>query len=83
MISNTTAVVYASVALTGAAGVLVATLRAGREHRIEPVPAPAAPAPAAYLACHTTACAHMSTPHDRTAGGLVCRACGTTREGEL
>lgn len=32
----------------------------------------------AYLPCHTTTCGHMTTPHDRTAVGLVCRGCGHT-----
>lgn len=32
----------------------------------------------AYLPCHTTVCGHMTTPHDRTAAGLVCRGCGNT-----
>lgn len=50
-------------------------------------PAPARPAenrkPAAdelWLACHTTRCAHMTTRHDRTPAGPVCRGCHTVKE---
>jgi hypothetical protein len=78
--SNITALAYAAVAVSGVTGVIAATLRAGREHRAEPAAAPASPTPAAYVPCHTTVCAHMSTPHDRTAAGLVCRGCKTTKE---
>ncbi|MYV56478.1 hypothetical protein [Streptomyces sp. SID3212] len=43
----------------------------------EPEHARTGPPPAAYLACHTPACGHMSTPHDVTpTGGLACRDCG-------
>jgi hypothetical protein len=42
------------------------------------LPAVAAPVPAVYLPCHTTACAHLTRPHDRTPAGLACRACGHT-----
>lgn len=44
----------------------------GQTPAVEPTPT------AAYLPCHTTVCGHMTTPHDRTAGGLVCRGCGHT-----
>jgi hypothetical protein len=44
------------------------------------VPIPAAPVPAAYVACHTTTCGHLSRPHDHTAAGLTCRTCGHVTE---
>jgi hypothetical protein len=79
VISNTTALVYAGITLAGVVGILAASLWAGHEHRTTPAPPPrpAIAAPAAYLPCHTTTCGHMSTPHDHTAAGLTCRACGT------
>ncbi|MFE2747358.1 hypothetical protein ACFXKX_24020 [Streptomyces scopuliridis] len=52
-------------------------------------PAPARPAedsePAGavgelWLACHTTRCAHMTTRHDLTPAGPVCRGCGAVTE---
>ncbi|MGW5352238.1 hypothetical protein ACWERV_17215 [Streptomyces sp. NPDC004031] len=72
----------AALALAAVAAVLFAVLWAGREHRRTPAPLPAAPRPVAdaYLPCHTARCGHMSTAHDRTEAGLVCRGCGTTRE---
>ena len=41
------------------------------------LPIPTAPEADAYLPCHTTDCAHLERPHDRTPAGLTCRACGT------
>ncbi|NUP52305.1 MAG: hypothetical protein HOW97_34030 [Catenulispora sp.] len=32
----------------------------------------------AWLPCHTTTCGHMTTPHDHTPAGLVCRSCTHT-----
>lgn len=50
-------------------------------------PAPVIPRPrrteaAAWLQCHslTDRCGHMTTPHDRTESGLVCRYCQTVKE---
>lgn len=62
--------------------VLVAVLRQFFR-RPEPTPASTAAEPAAYVPCHTTACGHMTTEHDRTPAGLTCRNCGTTREETL
>lgn len=47
-------------------------------------PAPRASAPAVeasveWVACHSLHCAHLTTRHDRTPAGLVCRGCGTNR----
>ncbi|MFD0078190.1 hypothetical protein ACFVIY_37815 [Streptomyces sp. NPDC127166] len=36
---------------------------------------------AVWRACHTTRCAHMTTRHDETPAGLVCRGCGTVAGG--
>ncbi|MFB7171117.1 hypothetical protein ACFCYM_09885 [Streptomyces sp. NPDC056254] len=33
-------------------------------------------APDAWAACHTTRCAHLTTPHSRTPAGLECHECG-------
>ncbi|MGP3686494.1 hypothetical protein ACTVZO_17610 [Streptomyces sp. IBSNAI002] len=33
-------------------------------------------APDAWAACHTTRCAHLTTPHSRTPAGLECDECG-------
>ncbi|MFG2993987.1 hypothetical protein ACGFZK_32630 [Streptomyces sp. NPDC048257] len=33
-------------------------------------------APDEWAACHTTRCAHLTTPHTRTPAGLVCDDCG-------
>jgi hypothetical protein len=72
----------AVVAFAGVATGLVAVLWAGHEHRAAPAPPATVPAPAppAYVPCHTTMCGHMTVPHDRSAAGLTCRGCGTTRE---
>ena len=46
-----------------------------------PVPVPSVPAVPdadAYLPCHTTTCAHLERPHDRTPAGLTCRHCHHT-----
>lgn len=69
----------------GLAGVGVLTLiRAVPRPRPEPdEPAPADIGTSPYYPCHTTACGHLSTPHVRTPDGLVCRRCGTTKEGAL
>lgn len=83
MITTATALACSAVAIAGATTAVVATLRAGHEHRAEPASVPAGPVPAAYVPCHDLACGHMSTPHDRTAAGLTCRGCGTTREESL
>jgi hypothetical protein len=32
-----------------------------------------------WLRCDTTSCAHMTTRHDRTPAGLVCRGCGSEK----
>ncbi|WP_328739917.1 hypothetical protein OHA91_22945 [Streptomyces erythrochromogenes] len=40
-----------------------------------------APEPDAWLACHTTSCAHLTTAHTRTPAGLVCDECGTPNQG--
>lgn len=80
MITTADAITASAIALAGATTAIAAALRAGREHHAEPAPRPAGHAPAAYVPCHTTVCAHMSTPHDRTTAGLTCRGCGTTKE---
>ncbi|MFF5285226.1 hypothetical protein [Streptomyces sp. NPDC013171] len=38
-------------------------------------------ASAVWRPCHTTRCAHMTTRHDETPSGLVCRGCGTVNGG--
>lgn len=38
-------------------------------------------ASAVWRACHTTRCAHLTTRHDETPAGLVCRGCGTVAGG--
>jgi hypothetical protein len=83
VISNATALAWAATGITGVTAAVAAGLWAGREHHTAPAPTPVGPAPAAYVPCHTTTCAHMTTEHDRTAAGLTCRGCGTTREEEL
>jgi hypothetical protein len=81
VITTADAITASAIALAGASTAIAAALRAGREHRAEPTPVvPAVPAPAAYVPCHTTVCAHMTTEHDRTPAGLTCRGCGTTKE---
>jgi hypothetical protein len=83
MTAAANAITAAGLALAGVTTAVAAMARAGREHRAEPVPAvphEPVPEPAAYVACHTPVCGHMSTPHDRTAAGLVCRGCKTTKE---
>lgn len=83
MISTATVITVIAVGFAGATTVVAATVQAGREHRAEPAPVaphPPLPEPDAHLACHTTICAHKTRPHDRTAAGLTCRNCGTTRE---
>lgn len=80
MITTADAITASAIALAGASTAIAAALRAGREHRAEPAPAPAGLAPDAYVPCHTTVCAHMTVAHDRTAAGLTCRGCGTTKE---
>ncbi|EST22811.1 hypothetical protein [Streptomyces niveus] len=68
-----------AVAVIGAAAVTWAA-------RLFPAPArpvedkPAAAVDELWLACHTTRCAHMTTRHDRTPAGLVCRSCGNVTE---
>lgn len=42
------------------------------------VPVSAGPDADAYLPCHTTTCAHLERPHDRTPTGLTCRHCHHT-----
>ncbi|MFI5809288.1 hypothetical protein [Streptomyces sp. NPDC051561] len=64
----------------------IVTLLAGWAVRLRSVrPRPAAAGSPevveVWLACHTTTCAHLSTRHDRTPAGLVCRACGTPNGG--
>ena len=84
MITVSTATAFTLAAFLGLGGAALAV--ASRywpwwRHRTAPVTAPAAePRPDAHMACHTTVCAHMSTAHDRTPTGLVCRGCGTTKE---
>lgn len=57
--------------------------------RLLPRPRPQLAAPpatdtAVRRPCHTTACGHMTTPHDRTpTGALVCRGCGTVTAPEV
>lgn len=81
MITTANVITAVAIGFAGATTALAATVQAGREHRAKPAPRPAGPAPDAYLACHTTACAHMTMPHDRTPAGLTCRGCRTTKEG--
>lgn len=40
-------------------------------------------APDEWAACHSLACAHLTTAHTRTPAGLVCDECGHTITGEL
>lgn len=77
--SQSTEVLTATVAALGALVVGVAawvTYRLSRGN--QPGHAPAGPPAAAYLPCHSLACGHMTTPHDHTAAGLVCRGCNHT-----
>lgn len=62
----------------------VAVTWAARLWPTRPAPAPVAArvdAAAVWLACHTTRCAHLTTRHDETPAGLVCRGCGTVNGG--
>lgn len=34
-----------------------------------------------WLPCHSLTCAHLTTPHDPSPTGPVCRGCGTTNGG--
>jgi hypothetical protein len=69
-----TAVGLASAAVVA---VIAAVSTGRRTATAEVTPVPAAPSADAHLPCHTTACAHLSRPHDRTTAGLTCRHCGT------
>ncbi|MFZ3494584.1 hypothetical protein ACODT5_15395 [Streptomyces sp. 5.8] len=40
-------------------------------------------APDEWAACHSLACAHLTTAHTKTPAGLVCDECGHTSTGEL
>ncbi|MFE5658330.1 hypothetical protein ACFQ9H_19335 [Streptomyces sp. NPDC056517] len=61
----------------------VAVTWAARLWPARPTPAAARTEPEAvvWLACHTTRCAHLTTRHDETPDGLVCRSCGTVNGG--
>jgi hypothetical protein len=79
-VSTDTAFLLGSILGPGGAALAIASRYLPRP-RTTPFTAPAAePRPDAHMACHTTVCAHMSTAHDRTPAGLVCRGCGNTKE---
>lgn len=65
----------------GALAVLAAAIIRQGTGRIEPATTQPPPHPDLWLPCHTTRCGHMSTIHDPTPTGHVCRDCGTTNGG--
>ncbi|MEV8394792.1 MULTISPECIES: hypothetical protein [unclassified Streptomyces] len=66
----------AAVAVVGAAAVTWAARACPAPDRPADDGEPTAAGDELWLACHTMRCAHMTTRHDRTPAGPVCRSCG-------
>lgn len=74
---------YLGVLLLAAAAAVVWAARLWPTRTVPaPVPGPRRDESAEWLPCHSLSsrCGHMTTPHDRTESGLVCRYCQTVTE---
>lgn len=77
-VSTDTAFLLGSILGPGGALLAIASRYLPRPRKQPAAAPPAQSGAAVHVPCHDLRCGHLSTPHDRTPLGLVCRVCGTT-----